>query len=183
MRRLWKSLAYVAAAIYFIADVLLLSFVRPISRWLAVIFPMPKVRAWIRSLPPYPCLALFSVPVVILEPVKMVAAYMAATGQFILAVTMFIVGELVKLVLVERLFELTKTKLMKIQAFAWAYNHYALAKSWVKKTGAWKVARSLVLSLRDCYREWRHSTSHDLAFGNSSPGSTRGVRHRSRRKR
>jgi hypothetical protein len=163
MNRLWKPLAYVAAAIYFIADVLLLSLVRPISRWLAANFPMPKVRAWIRSLPPYPCLALFSVPVIILEPVKMVAAYMAATGQFIWAAITFFVGEILKLVLVERLFELTKTKLMKIPAFAWAYNHYARAKAWVERTRPWKVVRSLGLSLREHYREWRHSASRHFA--------------------
>jgi hypothetical protein len=159
MRRLWTPLAYVAAAIYFIADVLLLTLVRPISRWFASIFPMPKVRAWIRSLPPYPCLALFSIPVIILEPVKMVAAYMAATGQVISAAITFAVGELLKLVLVERLFELTKTKLMKIPLFAWGYNHYARAKAWVMETGAWKVVRSLGRSLRDYYREWLHSAS------------------------
>jgi len=164
MRRLWKPLAYVAVAIYFIADVLFLSSVQPISRWCATNFPMPKVRAWIRSLPPYPSLALFSVPVIVLEPVKMVAAYMAATGQVIWAAITFIVGELLKLVLVERLFALTKTKLMKIPAFAWTYNQYERAKAWVMETGAWKAARSLGLSLRDYCRQWqrlasRHFTS------------------------
>jgi hypothetical protein len=157
MRRLWKPIAYVAAAIYFIVDVLFLSLVRPISRWCAANIRMPTVRAWIRSLPPYPCLALFSVPVILLEPVKMVAAYMAATGQLIAASVTFVVGELLKLVLVERLFELTKAKLMKIPAFAWAYNHYARAKAWVKDTEAWRVVRSLGLSIRDHYRGWRQS--------------------------
>lgn len=163
MRRLWKVLAYVAAAIYFIADVLLLSLVRPIPRWLESNFPMPKVRAWIRTLPPYLCLALFSVPIIILEPVKMVAAYMAATGQLIWAAVTFVVGELLKLVIVERLFELTKTRLMKIPAFAWAYNHYARARAWVMETGAWKAVRFLGLSIRDHYREWRHSASRHFA--------------------
>src|ERR1700742_342911 len=103
--RILKPFAYLAAAIYFIADVLFFSVARPISRWFAANFPMPRVRAWIKSLPPYSCLALFSVPVILLEPVKMIAAYMAATGQFIWAAVTFVVGELLKLVLVERLFE------------------------------------------------------------------------------
>ncbi len=163
MRRLWQVLAYVAAAIYLVADVLLLNLIRPIPRWLAAKFPMPKVRAWIRSLPPYLSLALFSVPIIILEPVKMVAAYMAATGQLIWAAVTFVVGELLKLVIVERLFELTKTRLMKIPAFAWAYNHYAQAKAWVTETGAWKAVRALGRSLRNHYREWRHSAARHLA--------------------
>ncbi len=47
-------------------------------------------------------LALFSVPVIILEPVKPVAAYLAATGQIMSSVLTLIVGELLKLVLIER---------------------------------------------------------------------------------
>ena len=155
MVRLLKPIAYLAAAIYFIVDVLFVAVARPIGRWFAAHFPMPRLRAWIKSLPPYPCLALFSVPVILLEPVKMVAAYMAATGQLIAAAVTFVVGELLKLVLVERLFELTKNKLMKIPAFAWAYRHYAQAKAWVKQTEAWKALRSLSRSIREQIKELR----------------------------
>ena len=42
--------------------------------------------------------------VIMLEPVKPVAAYLAATGQMVSSVVTLIVGELLKLVLVERLF-------------------------------------------------------------------------------
>jgi len=164
MRRLWTSFAYVAAAIYLIVDVLLLSLLRPISRWFAANLPMRRVSAWIRSLPPYPTLALFSVPVILLEPVKMVAAYMAATGQILWAAVTFAIGEVLKLVLVERLFELTKTTLMKIPVFAWAYNHYSRATAWVKETVAWRFVRALSLSLRDYYRQWRNSASRHHAF-------------------
>lgn len=157
MGRILKLIAYIAAAIYFIADVLFVSVARPISRWFAANFPMPRVRAWITSLPPYPCLALFSVPVILLEPVKMIAAYMAATGQFIWAAATFVVGELLKLVLVERLFDLTKNKLMKIPVFAWAYRHYAQAKAWVKQTEAFKALRALSRSIRERMREFRNA--------------------------
>jgi hypothetical protein len=88
----------------------------------------------------------------------MIAAYMAATGELLLAAVTFMVGELLKLVLVERLFELTKNKLMKISAFAWTYGHYAKAKAWVKQTEAWKVLRSLSQSIRDHIRELRPAT-------------------------
>jgi len=148
-------IACAAAAVYFVADALFVTIARPISRWFGANFPMRPVLAWIKSLPPYPCLALFSVPVILLEPVKMVAAYMAATGQFIWAAATFIVGEILKLVLVERLFELTKNKLMKIPAFAWAYGHYARAKTWLKQTEAWKTACGLGRSIREGIRRFR----------------------------
>jgi hypothetical protein len=38
-------------------------------------------------------LALFSIPVIMLEPVKPVAAYLAATGQMVSSVVTLIVGE------------------------------------------------------------------------------------------
>jgi len=155
LKRILKPVTYVLAAIYFVVDVLFVGLARPISRWFAANFPMPSVRAWIRSLPPYLCLALFSIPLILLEPVKLIAAYMAATGQLIWAAVTFVVGELLKLVLVERLFDLTKNKLLKIPTFAWAYRHYAQAKAWVAQTEAWKAVRSLSKSVRDYIRDLR----------------------------
>src|SRR3569832_2743166 len=123
--------------------------VLPIARWLARQFEFKRLRAWIKSLPPYPSLALFSVPVIILEPVKPVAAYLTATGQVLSGAVTFIVGELLKLVLVERLFHLTRDKLMRIPAFAWAYGKYAAAKAWLQKTEAWRAIRAVSRAVRD----------------------------------
>jgi hypothetical protein len=52
----------------------------------------------------------------------------AATGQIVISVLTLIVGELLQLVLVERLFSLMRAKLMKIPAFAWAYDKFRQAK-------------------------------------------------------
>nr|WP_249815928.1 hypothetical protein [Bradyrhizobium sp. 138] len=122
---------------------------RPISRWLERHFVFERLRTWIRSLPPYASLALFSVPVIILEPVKPVAAYLAATGQVVSGAVTFIVGELLKLVLVERLFHLTRDKLMKIPAFAWTYGKFAEVKAWLQATEAWRAIRALSFAVRD----------------------------------
>nr|WP_244646308.1 hypothetical protein [Bradyrhizobium campsiandrae] len=120
----------------------------PISRWLSRHFEFKRLRAWIRSLPPYPSLALFSVPVIILEPIKPVAAYLVATGQFLSGVAAFIGCELLKLVLVERLFHLTRDKLMRIPAFAWGYARFAEMKAWLQATEAWRAIRALSLAAK-----------------------------------
>ena len=52
---------------------------------------------------PYAALAVFAVPLIILEPVKPIAAYLAATGHFAAGATVFVVGEISKLILIERL--------------------------------------------------------------------------------
>jgi hypothetical protein len=85
----------------------------------------------------------------ILEPVKPLAAYLAATGQLLSGAVTLISGELLKLVLVERLFSLTRDKLMRIPAFAWAYAHFRQAKAWLEATEAWRAMRRLRSRARD----------------------------------
>ena len=149
MKRILKPVTYILAAIYFLVDAVFMAVARPLSRWLGRHLEFKQLRAWIRSLPPYPSLALFSVPVIILEPIKPVAAYLAATGQFMSGAATFIVGELLKLVLVERLFHLTRDKLMRIPAFAWAYGKFTEMRAWLQATEAWRVVRALSRAARD----------------------------------
>ena len=149
MNRILKPVTFVLAAAYFLVDAVFIVVAKPISDWIAKHLVLKKLRAWIRSLRPYPSLALFSVPLIVLEPVKPVAAYLAATGQMVTSVLTLIVGELLKLVLVERLFYLTRDKLMKIPAFAWAYAKFRQAKAWLEATEAWRTMRSLSKAARN----------------------------------
>jgi hypothetical protein len=155
VNRILKPVAYVLAAIYFLVDAAFIAAAKPVSNWVAKHLVLRKLRAWIRSLRPYPSLALFSVPVIILEPVKPVAAYLASTGQIMSSVLTLIVGELLKLVLVERLFSLTRDKLMKIPAFAWAYAKFRQAKSWLEATEAWRTMRSVSKAVRTYVTEMK----------------------------
>ncbi len=148
MKRILSPLIYVLAAVYFLVDALFMTMARPISRWVARHLEFKRLRAWIKSLSPYPSLALFSVPVIILEPIKPIAAYLAATGQVMAAAATFITCELLKLVLVERLFSLTRDKLMKIPAFVAVYTRYLQAKAWLEATEAWRAIRALSLAAR-----------------------------------
>src|SRR5258707_10482718 len=79
----------------------------------------------------------------VFEPVKPVAAYLAATGHVRAGIVILIVGELLKLVLVERLFSITRDKLVSIPAFAWVYGKLCLAKAWLESSDAWRNFRRL----------------------------------------
>lgn len=155
MKRILTPLSYLIAALYFCVDLIFAGIAVPISKWIARHFEIRTLRAWIRSLSPYPCLALFSVPVILLEPVKFLAAYMAATGKVTSAATAFIAGELLKLVLIERLFDLTREKLMRIPAFSWMYAHYARARAWMLQSEAVRSIRSMGRSIYNHIRIWR----------------------------
>ena len=75
MKRILKPVTYILAAIYFLVDAVFMAVARPMARWIGRHFEFKWLRTWIRSLSPYPSLALFSVPVIILEPIKPVAAH------------------------------------------------------------------------------------------------------------
>jgi hypothetical protein len=77
--------------------------------------------AWAFALRPYPSLALFAVPVILLEPAKPLAGYLIGTGHFFAGAVTFIAAEVLKLTFVERLFQLNRTKLLSIPAFSWGY--------------------------------------------------------------
>src|SRR6201747_152608 len=139
--RIIKPFVVVLAAIWFVADAIFSSIAHPLARWFGEHWVLFRLRTWIRSLQPYPALALFAVPLIILEPVKPVAAYLAATEQFAWGMTVLVVGEILKLVLVERLFCISRDKLMSIPAFAWCYGKYRLAKDWLQSTEAWQMVR------------------------------------------
>lgn len=141
MNRLLKPLVYVLAGIYFVVDAVFMTVARPVADWLAERRIFDGLRRWIASLRPYPTLALFAVPVIILEPVKPIAAYLAATGHVVLAVAIFVLGEILKLVLIERLFVLCHDKLMSLAAFAWAYRQYRVIMDWIAATDAWQAVR------------------------------------------
>src|SRR5207237_2154831 len=102
-----------------------------------------RTRRWLVSLRPYPSLALFAVPVILLEPVKPVAGYFVATGHLVAGAITFVTGELLKLTCVERLFELNRKKLLSIPAFAFGYRHWRRMMDVIESLEIWKASRRL----------------------------------------
>ena len=153
MNRILKPFVFLLAAIYFLVDAVFWTVAKPVSR-LADRWVFDGLRTWIMSLHPYPALALFAVPVIALEPVKPVAAYLAATGHIVGGLTVLVAGEIFKLVLVERLFRVSRDKLMSIRAFAWCYDKFRRAQDWVEALEAWQLTRRLSLVARRAARRY-----------------------------
>jgi len=150
-----RSVVGALAMAYVVVDVLLGLLFRPLYRYLARLPFLDRLAASIRKLKPYPSLALFLVPIIILEPAKPIAAYALAEGHVYFAVGIFAGAELLKLVIVERLFQITRDKLMSIPAFAWAYGRWKLVSDWLASTGIWRAARRLAFRARSTFRRWR----------------------------
>jgi hypothetical protein len=70
-------------------------------------------------------------------------------------------------VLVERLFNINRDKLMSIPAFAWAYGKYRLAMDWLESTEAWQTVRHwsriVQFSIRTTFAELKAASGLPMA--------------------
>ena len=154
MNQAMKPVVFVIAALYFAADELFWGIARPIANWLSRQRMFDRVRDWIGGLRPYPALALFLVPLIVLEPVKPVATYLVATGHFMSGALVFAIGETLKLVLVERLFHINRDKLMQIPAFAWCYTRVQMVFAWLESFAIWQATRRRISEMKLFIREF-----------------------------
>jgi hypothetical protein len=141
VKRILKAVVFLLATIYFLVDAVFLTFAKSLANWIAKHWIFENLRSWIVSLPPYPTLALFALPLAILEPVKPLAAYLVGTGHVATGLAFLTAGEILKLVLVERLFWVSRDKLMSIPAFASTYWKYSAARDCITSMTAWQVVR------------------------------------------
>jgi hypothetical protein len=160
VNRIVKPFVFLVAVLYFLVDAIFLTVARPLARRLAGLRIFDRLRAWIVSLAPYPTLALFMIPVAALEPVKPVAAYLTATGHVMAGLTVLLIGEILKLVLLERLFCLSRDKLLSIPAFAWCYDKVRQVREWIEAFTGWQVARRFSLVARRALRSYVLELSH-----------------------
>jgi hypothetical protein len=176
MARVWNTPVFILATMYFIVDGVFSYVTHPITAWLARKKLFESTRLWVISLRPYPSLALFAVPVVILEPAKPLAGYLLATGHFFAGAVIFITAEVLKLTLVDRLFQLNRNKLLSIPAFAWGYRYWRHMMGVVESMEVWKASRRLVQSIADFLRvHWMQFQSLRQSHGSGNHV----VRHRS----
>jgi len=147
----------VAAALYFVIDALALSSLKPLLRKIANLKLFKFIARWIASLGPYPTLALFVVPLVLLEPVKPFSAYVIASGHFRLGVLVLVIGEVLKITIVERIFHIGRDKLMTIKAFAWIYNFAFGWLTWLQALPAWQSVKHYF----DYFIHWAHKLNRD----------------------
>lgn len=156
LRRLTTPVVVAVALLYFIIDALFLSLLRPVVTRLARLPVFGRIAAWVARLGPYPTLALFLVPIVILEPVKPVGFYLIGTGHMVHGALVIAIGELLKITLVERLFHLSRHKLMSIPAFAWVYGFVVGWLARLRALPAWQAVLRRVNRIKALTRRLTH---------------------------
>ena len=176
MARIWNTPVFILATVYFVVDGVFSYVTRPIAEWIAKKKYFEGMRLWIVSLRPYPALALFAVPVVILEPAKPLAGYLLGTGHFFAGAVTFKTAEVLKLTLVDRLFQLNRKKLLSIPAFSWAYQYWRHMMNVVESMKVWRASRKLVANFAQMFRTLWFQSKRSQRFDSRAHG-THAVRH------
>ena len=94
--------------------------------------PLASARRRIQQLGPYQSLGLMLLPIVLVEPLKIVALFVAGKGHWLSGTGILIAAYLVSLFIVERLFKVVKSKLMMLNWFAalWIWFTTLRDRSW-----------------------------------------------------
>jgi hypothetical protein len=157
LRTIFEPFLIVLAAAYFIIDALALSILRPLLRNFYKLKVFKFISLWIDSLGPYSTLALFLIPLVLLEPAKLLSAYFVASGHITFGVLVIIVGEIMKITIVERIFHIGRDKLMTIKAFASIYNFGLEWLTWLQTLPPWQLAKHQFKN----FVKWAHKLNRD----------------------
>jgi hypothetical protein len=70
---------------------------------------------------------------------------------------MLVLGEVLKITIVERIFYIGREKLMTIKAFAWIFNFVSGWLTWIKTFPPWQAVKQNV----DDFIHWAHKLNHD----------------------
>ena len=130
---------------------------------LAKYAPVAKIERWIAALPPYGALSVFALPVVVLLPLKFIAVWLLAQGQWWTATALFIAAKIVSTAVIARIFTLTKPSLMQIAWFADAYNWFVPWKDaffeTIRESFAWRYGRMVKtrvnLEIKQAWARWQ----------------------------
>lgn len=142
---------------------------RPLAALLARLAqwqPLARAEALVAALPPYLALLAFALPTALFFPLKLLALYLIAKGQALMAAGLFLLAKVFGTALLARIFQLTQPALMRIPWFAWAYAHFVPWKealfAAIRETWAWRYGRWLKAQTRRLIADFWHQTRPQL---------------------
>jgi len=152
LRYVVRAVLLTVAVLYFLIDLIFLSVVRPLRRRLMTLRWVRRLRGWVDTLNRYAALLLLVVPWLILEPIKPLGFILFRHEHHLAATLLIIGGELIKLSLFERLFDMTKPKLMSFPWFARCYNAWQTAIEFLRSLLVWRRMLELYRTVRTWVR-------------------------------
>ena len=97
-------------------------------------------------------MALFVIPVLVIWPLKLYALVLIGGGHVVSGAAMLVVAKIVGVAIAERLFAISREKLLSVRWFAWCFVRAVVFKdrvhAWLTRTSAWRTVRRWVFYLR-----------------------------------
>ena len=90
---------------------------------------LARVRRRLQKISPYASLILLLVPLLLVEPLKLVAVIVAGKGHWLTGTGMLVGAYAASLLVTERLFQIVKPKLMTIGLFAKLWSGFAALRA------------------------------------------------------
>ena len=152
MRRILQFPVAIVLACYYLLRAIVRPVVRPLALFLIELRIFRTLRGAIERIGPYPSLVLLIVPVVVVEPLKIVALGIMHSGRVVFGIIVLLVSEALSLLVVDRLFEVMKPKLLELHWFAVFWEWFTSLRDplieWFHSTWAW----SMMLRVRNWAR-------------------------------
>ncbi|MGO4378499.1 hypothetical protein [Pseudoduganella sp. RAF53_2] len=157
-RRLFAPLVYLAA-LFLIFEEWLWDVGARLMERLAQFPPLHALERFISRLGPLAALALFTLPALLLFPVKLLALFAMAKGHAMMGLSVFVIAKVAGAAAVARLYALTRPALLQLAWFARIHNRFIELKDrWIarlKATAAWQECRDALRACRDWLRRLR----------------------------
>ena len=98
---------------------------------------LARIRRRLQKTSPYASLILLLVPLLLVEPLKLVAVIVAGGGHWLTGTGMLVAAYAASLLVIERLFRVVKPKLMTIGWFARLWSGFVALRT--KLVGGWSL--------------------------------------------
>ena len=99
---------------------------------------LARTRRRVQKINPYLSLVVLLVPLLLVEPLKLVGLFVAGKGHWLTGTGMLLMAYAVSLLFVERLFRVVKPKLMTLSWFARSWTRFVACRNkvipWASKT-------------------------------------------------
>jgi hypothetical protein len=90
---------------------------------------MQFARHWLKELGPYQSLVILSIPVAIVEPLKIGALAIVGTGHWLTGTLVMIFSYAFSLLIIERVFKIVRPKLLTLKWFAAFWNWFTAIRA------------------------------------------------------
>ena len=151
-----RVIVAIGVVVYTLLDEVLFPLFRPLIAWLGHLKLFERLGALIGSSPPYLALLLLAVPFAIIEPAKVYALFLFASGHILLGPALLVVAQVLSLLICERIYHAGYAPLMRIVWFrrlmAWLVTLRDKALGWIRSSAAWQWSRGVAVRIRAWFR-------------------------------